>query len=190
MMRKVLSGPTVARFFFNDTATTEIYTLSLHDALPISDDDQLQRHMWNQNDGCRRADTRNVRRVEARSLPQFLVERVFPPLDLAISPGAGKRNSGCAQDGCVDHEQQDAIASKMAEHGHDRFGELSRILERYAVLKAIVADQHHGAGYHYGEGGADKRVEPRPLQIGETQPLLCHAALLKKELPGGPGRVR
>src|SRR2546427_9334875 len=25
-----------ANFFFNDTATTEIYTLSLHDALPIS----------------------------------------------------------------------------------------------------------------------------------------------------------
>src|SRR2546430_13503094 len=25
-------------FFFNDTATTEIYTLSLHDALPISED--------------------------------------------------------------------------------------------------------------------------------------------------------
>src|SRR5256885_12394755 len=24
-------------FFFNDTATTEIYTLSLHDALPISE---------------------------------------------------------------------------------------------------------------------------------------------------------
>ena len=27
----------VCCFFFNDTATTEIYTLSLHDALPISD---------------------------------------------------------------------------------------------------------------------------------------------------------
>ena len=26
---------TVFFFFFNDTATTEIYTLSLHDALPI-----------------------------------------------------------------------------------------------------------------------------------------------------------
>src|SRR3712207_8576611 len=26
---------TVVGFFFNDTATTEIYTLSLHDALPI-----------------------------------------------------------------------------------------------------------------------------------------------------------
>src|SRR3954447_27091200 len=31
-------------FFFNDTATTEIYTLSLHDALPISpgDGDRLE----------------------------------------------------------------------------------------------------------------------------------------------------
>src|SRR6266567_3446166 len=28
--------PCVFFFFFNDTATTEIYTLSLHDALPIS----------------------------------------------------------------------------------------------------------------------------------------------------------
>src|SRR3989449_6588910 len=28
-------------FFFNDTATTEIYTLSLHDALPISEAWQL-----------------------------------------------------------------------------------------------------------------------------------------------------
>src|SRR5258706_106847 len=29
-------GPNWSLFFFNDTATTEIYTLSLHDALPIS----------------------------------------------------------------------------------------------------------------------------------------------------------
>src|SRR3712207_8898586 len=29
-------------FFFNDTATTEIYTLSLHDALPISSIDPLR----------------------------------------------------------------------------------------------------------------------------------------------------
>src|SRR5258708_12180141 len=28
--------PCLTIFFFNDTATTEIYTLSLHDALPIS----------------------------------------------------------------------------------------------------------------------------------------------------------
>src|SRR3712207_8302527 len=29
-------------FFFNDTATTEIYTLSLHDALPICDVQRLR----------------------------------------------------------------------------------------------------------------------------------------------------
>src|SRR5688572_32537131 len=29
-------------FFFNDTATTEIYTLSLHDALPISSEERLE----------------------------------------------------------------------------------------------------------------------------------------------------
>ena len=39
-------------FFFNDTATTEIYTLSLHDALPISlnDEDVLQKTI----PGCQR----------------------------------------------------------------------------------------------------------------------------------------
>src|SRR5437764_7162010 len=41
-------------FFFNDTATTEIYTLSLHDALPISGD----------HSGCT---TRRARRRAHRS---------------------------------------------------------------------------------------------------------------------------
>src|SRR2546428_9193886 len=48
-------------FFFNDTATTEIYTLSLHDALPISaGPDGALRHV---DDRRRRA----VRSVDARS---------------------------------------------------------------------------------------------------------------------------
>src|SRR2546421_1155742 len=33
-------------FFFNDTATTEIYTLSLHDALPILHNLALQLNSW------------------------------------------------------------------------------------------------------------------------------------------------
>src|SRR5256885_12459529 len=39
-------------FFFNDTATTEIYTLSLHDALPISSVSwrRTDRRCWS---GCR-----------------------------------------------------------------------------------------------------------------------------------------
>src|SRR3989442_4623649 len=32
-------------FFFNDTATTEIYTLSLHDALPISQKTRARREL-------------------------------------------------------------------------------------------------------------------------------------------------
>src|SRR5256885_12199365 len=32
-------------FFFNDTATTEIYTLSLHDALPICHADAAAHHV-------------------------------------------------------------------------------------------------------------------------------------------------
>src|SRR5256885_7114107 len=40
-------GETFFFFFFNDTATTEIYTLSLHDALPICRG-RVRRHV-----GCR-----------------------------------------------------------------------------------------------------------------------------------------
>src|SRR2546422_11470846 len=45
-------------FFFNDTATTEIYTLSLHDALPISG----WRHVL-----CRRHDLLSSPQPESRS---------------------------------------------------------------------------------------------------------------------------
>src|SRR5690348_18313557 len=36
-IKSVLCEFSLSYFFFNDTATTEIYTLSLHDALPISE---------------------------------------------------------------------------------------------------------------------------------------------------------
>src|SRR5689334_17155721 len=35
-LRRLMHRSFLYVFFFNDTATTEIYTLSLHDALPIS----------------------------------------------------------------------------------------------------------------------------------------------------------
>src|SRR2546427_5967072 len=38
-------------FFFNDTATTEIYTLSLHDALPISAASEPRRRARARNGG-------------------------------------------------------------------------------------------------------------------------------------------
>src|SRR2546428_13850619 len=39
-------------FFFNDTATTEIYTLSLHDALPISEGDEDGLSGWVMGGAC------------------------------------------------------------------------------------------------------------------------------------------
>src|SRR3989442_11958616 len=46
-------------FFFNDTATTEIYTLSLHDALPIysaAPDGTISAKTWSSWVDCRRRD--------------------------------------------------------------------------------------------------------------------------------------
>src|SRR2546430_7608491 len=48
--------PPLSFFFFNDTATTEIYTLSLHDALPIWIRETL-RHGW--TDAVRSASDRH-----------------------------------------------------------------------------------------------------------------------------------
>src|SRR2546430_13132941 len=49
-------------FFFNDTATTEIYTLSLHDALPIS-----RRHAHRRDVCHRTAPAGGARRGRPRS---------------------------------------------------------------------------------------------------------------------------
>src|SRR5215831_12408539 len=51
-------------FFFNDTATTEIYTLSLHDALPISQDhraDAGRRRAPGRAQGARHRDRKSTR---------------------------------------------------------------------------------------------------------------------------------
>src|SRR5258708_14151479 len=57
-------------FFFNDTATTEIYTLSLHDALPI----------WEQNQG----------RCHAVSEPVYAADQFQPHQSVAASEGDRK----------------------------------------------------------------------------------------------------
>src|SRR5258708_25220804 len=66
-------------FFFNDTATTEIYTLSLHDALPIShgQEDAGRVHDGGQVLGRRFASARH---------------RPFPPVP-APSRSSGDRKS-------------------------------------------------------------------------------------------------
>ena len=56
-------------FFFNDTATTEIYTLSLHDALPISAAPPL---FILPNSRCGSAPNSYTARISLRQRPRFL----------------------------------------------------------------------------------------------------------------------
>src|SRR5256885_10099149 len=65
-------------FFFNDTATTEIYTLSLHDALPISH----QRPSSCPPEGCTQVEVRGEARwtswVECRRSEEHTSELQSP----------------------------------------------------------------------------------------------------------------
>src|SRR5258708_25875955 len=67
-------------FFFNDTATTEIYTLSLHDALPISrvDAGALERELKQQITGEVRFDSiRSEEHTSELQSPDHLVCRLL-----------------------------------------------------------------------------------------------------------------
>src|SRR3712207_2229975 len=57
-------------FFFNDTATTEIYTLSLHDALPISRERREEDPRREQEGERARDPPRQVRVGDERLPPQ------------------------------------------------------------------------------------------------------------------------
>src|SRR3712207_6856215 len=60
-------------FFFNDTATTEIYTLSLHDALPIYGERARERREQRLEDGSAGRDD---------ALPRLPLEEVLAGLEL------------------------------------------------------------------------------------------------------------
>src|SRR2546429_7001371 len=91
-------------FFFNDTATTEIYTLSLHDALPIShariDDQTEYGYFWW---------LKSFKSGE-KSYPAFYMSgnggnkvAVFPTLDMVAVPTSANYNTRGM------HEQTDKL---------------------------------------------------------------------------------
>src|SRR5476651_2894310 len=61
-------------FFFNDTATTEIYTLSLHDALPISSGCIRSRPPSSSPNSCRWRSEEHTSELQSR---QYLVCRLL-----------------------------------------------------------------------------------------------------------------
>src|SRR3712207_7162098 len=62
-------------FFFNDTATTEIYTLSLHDALPISPRARCRRAGGGGLPDRTATRRRRGRRAQAHRLPPAAARR-------------------------------------------------------------------------------------------------------------------
>src|SRR5574344_3018953 len=73
MVRRVFTLP-LFFFFFNDTATTEIYTLSLHDALPIL---LRTRHFCQNQALCRPAGNRSEEHTSELQSPDHLVCRLL-----------------------------------------------------------------------------------------------------------------
>src|SRR2546430_15922633 len=61
MVQEIMCCLGALSFFFNDTATTEIYTLSLHDALPISKQSWRLRMSLPRTGVCARAATLQIR---------------------------------------------------------------------------------------------------------------------------------
>src|SRR2546426_6814778 len=79
-------------FFFNDTATTEIYTLSLHDALPISRSSETwapRSSRWSDRDavtmperGRRRTGARRARRSSRSTRSEEHTSELQSPCNL------------------------------------------------------------------------------------------------------------
>src|SRR5258708_32575542 len=81
-------------FFFNDTATTEIYTLSLHDALPISVSDKLLDlvGLGGKSAADKGKDTRDY------------LAAAFPELNAWERAGADASSAGMVDAGFENHE--------------------------------------------------------------------------------------
>src|SRR5215217_8928741 len=92
-------------FFFNDTATTEIYTLSLHDALPLP---RLQDNIL----ACTEVRT-GVARVGIGRRLKLRVEHL--QLDLQGGSAEGGRNRG---PGCGGFVRERVYCGGMISHSH------------------------------------------------------------------------
>src|SRR2546430_10361544 len=131
-------------FFFNDTATTEIYTLSLHDALPIAWGGPLETEVPTVQPGHFRAELAGAGRVldfeEVRSLSDV-------PL---IDARAGERYRGETEpvDPKAGHVPG-ALSAPFADNlGPDgRFKSAAELRRRYEALGA-----QNGAVFYCGSG--------------------------------------
>src|SRR5256886_17496560 len=113
-------------FFFNDTATTEIYTLSLHDALPICGRHGL-RHPAERRliTGCRSCGGRSqgfvVCRDSTRGWPHLACEAATPDPAGLVTTFIEVRHSHAVASPCGVNEQTtaDVDSDLTEEDGED-----------------------------------------------------------------------
>src|SRR5690606_1251933 len=112
----LISSVLHAFFFFNSPATTEIYTLSLHDALPISPE-------------CEEDQGRGSRRGGGRKEQHAEELRVCPDR----SVGHGQQHTGVARDEEAEgraHEGEHLAERAVEEHAQTSPADASLVCER------------------------------------------------------------
>src|SRR2546430_9388025 len=183
-------------FFFNDTATTEIYTLSLHDALPISRR-ELRRRLVQRARAPERAELDEHRLRDGRphavenlggerdvlvDHPRLLDERVgHRQVELDGVRAALDRPRRAA---CVIDDEGLGVAPwlRRARHAHDQHLARSDPLLRAADVLAPDVWLGRGLPQRYREGAAGPGPDPPGDDGGGL--LVLHAADVR-EAPGG-----
>src|SRR3712207_983014 len=105
-------------FFFNDTATTEIYTLSLHDALPIYLRQPLQAVLGGDVGALEGRGAQPVHRADVHHAP--------PAVRVHVRQGAAHQ-----PEGGLEHQPEDQREAVDGE-----------LVHRRDVLQPRVVDQH------------------------------------------------
>src|SRR2546427_12346478 len=98
---------TLIVFFFNDTATTEIYTLSLHDALPIS---SRRRHPQYSIRATERGQLRRMQQEAARSRRATVGRRRYNDAEQDGIVAAPSRDEAVV---LVPHERADRKSTRL-----------------------------------------------------------------------------
>src|SRR2546426_8525193 len=134
-------------FFFNDTATTEIYTLSLHDALPISK--------------VRLLEDIQVLRIVRLALKEILVAPKDGPTRLQFDGGVAfhiriHRLDEMALDAADPFERQ-VSGDDLFDHGIDEIGEHDRLGRMAVEAIALILALAHVVFQHSSERWRDNR---------------------------------
>src|SRR6266487_1193137 len=175
-------------FFFNDTATTEIYTLSLHDALPIYDADaELPALSDDELVGVVRAWRRLSSWTAARELAA--VSELLSRREQGRGMGAGLTDPGCDPFDCTAAELGCALTMtrRSAERLADTALALRDLPGTAAALAAgridmpralVILDHTTGVERHLIQRVEARVLEKAPVQItGELRAAVRLAVL-------------